>query len=171
MNQRTITIPRWSAAAVLLPLLILVGVIASPRDADMRPLLLSPAVQETLIYQNAARRWSNQFQELDSSISMVLEGSFGNDLYSKAEKVNRALGDATRLYKEIERQETPSAALPLRSILVDTASAYLDAARATLLWATAGNNENKNTADTALNAARAHLKELEASSWLTNLKP
>ncbi|NCP86771.1 MAG: hypothetical protein CO094_11255 [Anaerolineae bacterium CG_4_9_14_3_um_filter_57_17] len=170
-DEGIITIPRWTAAAVLLPLLILIGFFASPRDSGNRAMLLLPGVRDTLIYQQAAQQWVGRFHELDSSLNVVLGGAFGNDLYSKAESVNRILSAATNLAKEIDRQATPNAALPVRALLTATAAAYLDAARASLTWTTAGSAENQAAAQAALSNARARLQELESSTWLTNPKP
>lgn len=158
-------IPKWVWAIPVVFILLLLGYFYSPRERDGRPILLLPDVKAVEEYRVAIVRWREQAQNLDTQISTILSGSFGDDLFTRSRESQKMIDAAVRLIQDIERQKTPTAAVPARSISISMATAYLEAARATLLWTTAPSDVNLGAAQEQLAKARRILEELEASEW------
>jgi hypothetical protein len=158
-------LPKWVWAFPVLIILLALGYLYSPHDRDDRPILLLPDVRAVETYRLAIVRWRGQAQSLDMQISTILSGRFGEDLFTRSREAQKMIDDAVRLLQNIEQQKTPTAAVPARSISIAMANAYLEAARATLLWTTAPNQENLTHAQEQLEMARRILDELEASEW------
>ena len=105
-------------------------------------------------------------QTLDSEITTILSGKFGSDLFSKSREAQKVMDSTIQLAQEIDRQDVPTAAIPAKSLLAQSASAYLNASRAMLQWVTASNEENLVEAQNTLEQARQTLKQLEQSEWI-----
>lgn len=163
--KEELILPKWVWAFPVLIILLVLGYLYSPRDRDDRPILLLPDVRAVETYRLAIVRWRGQAQSLDMQISTILSGHFGEDLFTRSREAQKMIDDAVRLLQDIEQQKTPTAAIPARSISIAMANAYLEAARATLLWTTAPNEENLAHAQEQLEMARRILEELEASEW------
>jgi hypothetical protein len=168
-DYEELVIPKWAVIGVSLAILVLVtlGYIFSPREIDGRPILLLPDVKAVGEYQSAIMRWQTQAKDLDLQISTVLSGVYGEDIFARSREAQKMIDDAVWLIQSIERQKTPTAAVPARSLSMSMASAYLEAARATLVWTTAPTEHNLNNAQQQLEIARQALRELEASEWTT----
>jgi hypothetical protein len=158
-------IPKWAWAIPVVLILLLLGYFYSPRERDGRPILLLPDVKAVEEYRVAIVRWREQAQNLDTQISTILSGRFVEDLFTRSRESQKMIDAAVRLIQDIERQKAPAAAVPARSISISMATAYLDAARATLLWTTASSEVNLGIAQEQLAKARRILEELEASEW------
>jgi hypothetical protein len=158
-------IPKWVWAIPVVLVLLLLGYFYSPRERDGRPILLLPDVKAVEEYRVAIVHWREQAQNLDTQISTILSGRFGEDLFTRSRESQKMIDAAVRLIQDIERQKAPTAAVPARSISISMATAYLDAARATLLWTTAPSDVNLGAAQEQLAKARRILEELEASEW------
>lgn len=165
MMEEELTIPKWVWAFPVLIVLLALGYLYSPRERDGRPILLLPDVRAVEAYRLAIVRWRSQAQRLDAQISTILSGRFGEDLFTRSRESQKMIDDAVRLLQDIEQQKTPTAAVPARSISISMANAYLEAARATLLWTTAPNDINLTHAQEELEKARRILEGLEASEW------
>jgi hypothetical protein len=165
MNNET-TIPKWVWMGLPIALaLLIIGFIVTPRDRANRPILLLPDIKAVEEYRVALIRWQEQARELDAQISTILSGRFGDDLFARSRESQRMIDAGVRLLQNIEQQPTPTAAIPARAMAVRMASAYLEAARATLVWTTAPTEHNLAHAQKQLDSARQFLSELEASEW------
>lgn len=167
LTDDTITIPKWVWAFPVILVLLALGYFFSPRDRDNRPILLLPDVQAVEEYRVAILRWLEQAQELDTQINTILGGAYGDDLFTRSRETQEMIDAGVRLISNIDQQRTPTAAVPARSLSSRMASAYLEAARATLLWTTAPTEENLAKAQQLLEMARQARDELEASEWIT----
>lgn len=163
--EEELILPKWVWAFPVLIVLLVLGYLYSPRERDGRPILLLPDVKAVEEYRVAIVRWRGQAQSLDVQISTILSGRFGEDLFTRSRESQKMIDDAVRLLQDIEQQKAPTAAVPARSISIAMANAYLEAARATLLWTTAPNEANLAHAQEQLEKARRILDELEASEW------
>lgn len=165
MEKDEIIIPRWIWAIPAVLIFLVIGYAFSPRDRDERPILLLPDVQAVEEYRVAIVRWLEQAHDLDTQISTILSGAYGDDLFTRSRESQEMIDAGVRLLSSIDQQKTPTAAVPARALSGQMASAYLEAARATLLWTTAPNDENLARAEELLEIARQAREDLEASEW------
>ena len=158
---------------LLLPLglfLILVGVLASPHDAQGRPLLLLPDVKAVEDYRRSIRGAADSMRLLDGEIAALLAGQ-NADLFTQSRLAQAAFEHALRIAQEIDVQASPPALDGLRGAAADTASAYLEAARLALVWISLPVESNHTEAESELLQARQQLQTLEASKWLAKTSP
>ncbi|MCG2787680.1 MAG: hypothetical protein L6461_21550 [Anaerolineae bacterium] len=167
MRDEPIIIPKWIWIIPVLLVFLILGYAFSPTDQDNRPILLLPDIRAVEEYRVAIVRWREQAQELDTQISTILSGKYGDDLFTRSRESQKMIDAGVRLIQNIEQKKTPTAATPARSISLRMTSAYLEAARTTLLWTTAPNEENLAKAQYQLEIARQTLAELESSEWTT----
>lgn len=166
-HEPVTTIPRWVWIALVVLALIGLGVVVSPRDQANRPILLLPDARAVEEYRSSISNWHERMNALDAQIATVLSGKFGSDLFAKSREAQKVMDAAILLAQEIDRQDAPTAAVPARSLLIQSVSAYLTASQAMLQWVTAPNTNNLETAQQALNQARQSRKELEQSEWIS----
>lgn len=141
-----------------------IGFLASPLDANGRPLLLLPDVKKVEDYRSDARSWTAQMRTIDSQLSTLLADQ--GDLLSQSQSGQAIFEDSLNLAKGVDAAEAPAALVGLKTMLANTSLAYFDASRAALLWISAPKQENYDQAALLVQAARAQLSELEASSWI-----
>ncbi len=167
MNQEHLVISKWAWIGLVVLALLGLGWFISPRDQSNRPILLLPDAKAVEDYRASTVNWYERIKTLDTQIATILSGKFGHDLFSKSREAQKVTDAAIQLAQEIDRQDAPTAAIPAKRLLMQSASGYLDAARAMLLWVTAPNEENSSTAQKALDQARQSLEELEQSQWIS----
>ncbi len=165
-GNQEIVIPRWLWVIAVVVTLAFLGAFTSPKDAEGRPIFLSPEVKAISDYRNSAVAWLNELRQIDASVTNILSGAYGLGIFEKSRQSQAVAESAFWLLREIEKTETPTAASPLREAAYRTSLAYLDAARATLVWTSEPNDENLGAAQSALDAARDALRKLERSEWL-----
>jgi hypothetical protein len=166
MTNEQVVIPKWVWIGLLILALLGLGWLVSPRDSTNRPILLLPDAKAVEDYRISVSGWHSQMQSLDADIATILSGKFGSDLFSKSSEAQKVMDATIQLAQEIERQDVPTAAIPAKSLLVQSASEYLNASRAMLQWVTASNDENFVEAQNTLEQARQALKQLEQSEWI-----
>lgn len=166
MTNEPIVIPKWAWVGLTVLALLLLGLFVSPHDQENRPILLLPDAKAVEDYRSSIWDWHERMKSLDSEITTVLSGRFGSDLFSKSREAQKIMDTAIHLAQEIERQDVPTAAIPAKSLLLESASSYLNASRAMLQWVTAPNEENLTNAQRALNQARQSIEQLEQSEWI-----
>ena len=166
MSSEPIVIPKWVWIGLALLALLGLGLLISPRDSASRPILLLPDAKAVEDYRVSIGDWHKQMQNLDAEITTILSGKFGSDLFSKSREAQKVMDSTIQLAQEIDRQDVPTAAIPAKSLLVQSASAYLSASRAMLQWVTAPNEENLAEAQNSLDRAKQSLEQLEQSEWI-----
>jgi len=166
MTSEQVVIPKWGWVGLLILALLGLGWLISPRDSTNRPILLLPDAKAVEDYRISISDWHGRMQSLDANITTILSGKFGSDLFSKSREAQKVMDAAIQLAQEIDRQDVPTAAIPAKSLLAQSASTYLNASRAMLQWVTASNEENLVEAQNTLDQARQTLKQLEQSEWI-----
>lgn len=166
MTGEPVVIPKWVWIGLVLLAFLGIGVFTSPRDQANRPILLLPDAKAVEDYRNSVSNWHGRMRALDAEIATILSGKFGSDLFAKSREAQKVMDAAIRLAQEIDRREVPTAAHPARAMLIQSASAYLEAARAMLQWVTAPTEANLAQAELSLSRARSSLTELEQSEWI-----
>jgi|APHig6443717497_1056834.scaffolds.fasta_scaffold233875_1 hypothetical protein len=166
MTNDPLIVPKWVWVGLVVLALLGLGLFVSPRDQQNRPILLLPDAKAVEDYRNSISGWHERMQTLDSEITTILSGKFGSDLFSKSREAQKVMDSTIQLAQEIDRQDVPTAAIPAKSLLAQSASAYLNASRAMLQWVTASNEENLVEAQNTLEQARQTLKQLEQSEWI-----
>lgn len=166
MTGEQVVIPKWAWIGVLLLALLGLGWVVSPRDTANRPILLLPDAKAVEDYRVSVSNWHGRMKTLDAEMTTILSGKFGSDLFSKSREAQKVMEAAIQLAQEIERKNVPTAAIPAKSMLVQSASAHLTAARAMLQWVTASTDENLAVAQRSLEDARKTLEQLEQSEWM-----
>jgi hypothetical protein len=167
MNNQSgleIEIPWWALAIAGIVIVGLLGWFFSPRNAEDRPILLSPDVKAMEDYRRQANSWADDMRLLDGEISAVML-SDNSDLIGSMQKGQSALNHSIRLAQEIDQTGSPSAFAALRSELYDTSLAYVDAARAAARWLSIPNVDNQQAAIDAQKAARDEYNTLITSKW------
>ena len=166
MTGESIAIPKWAWIGLTLLVLLVVGFFVSPRDQSNRPILLSPDIKAVDDYRQSISNWHEGMLGLDAQITSVLSGQFGSDLFTKSREAQKAVDAAFSLAQDVDRQPVPTAAIPAKALLAQSANAYLQASRAMLLWVSAPTDANLVTARQALDLAKGSVGELEKSEWI-----
>jgi hypothetical protein len=166
MSSEQVVIPKWVWIGLLFLALLGLGLLISPQDSTSRPILLLPDAKAVEDYRVSIGTWDKRMQSLDAEISTLLSGKFGSDLFTKSREAQKIVEATLQLAQEIDRKEVPTAAIPAKALLVQSASAYLNASRVMLQWVTAPTDENLTGAQTALAQARETLEQLEQSEWI-----
>lgn len=164
--KNEIIIPKWVWVTSILVLLIVLGVFASPRDRDDRPLLLLPDVKAMEGYRRSLVDWHARFLELDGRMTRLLSTNYGGDLFSQSSEGQKIQDETFQLLREVDQARAPSAALSAREVALKAGSAYLEASRSLLAWISAPTAANLDAAHKALADAKSLLSELEASQWM-----
>ena len=147
------------AAFALILALSLLGLAVSPRDASGDPIVLSPANLAILRYLRQSSTWIQDLQGVDGEIAALLEGN-GDDIYREGKKAQGAFRKALDVTRAVERTSAPPALVSLQESLGRTSDAYLEAARAVLIYVSSPGEEERRQAYRALAAARAELRNL-----------
>ena len=164
---------RLSLGWLFIPLavfLAVVGAVASPRDAQGRPLLFLPDVKAVEDYRQSISSSTAGLQLLDGEIASLLAGQ-NFDLFTQSRQAQTTFEHALRIAQDIDVQTAPPALEGLRGAAAGTASAYLEAARLALRWVSLPQETNRTAAENGLAQARQQLKTLEESKWLTRTSP
>jgi hypothetical protein len=164
---------RLSFSWLLLPLamlLVLLGWLASPRNAQGRPVLLLPDVKAVKDYQRAARDNAAGLRLLDGEIAVLLEGQ-SPDLFTQSRQAQVAFQHALTITQRIDTQSAPPALDGLRQASAQTASSYLEASRLALRWVSIPQESNRAATENELTNAQQELQTLEASQWLQKTSP
>lgn len=163
-----VEVPRrllWRVAlGVLLPTLLLVGWLTSPKGAEGRPLLLSPSVRTVERYRRDARAWLAEFDEVDAALERLLASGL-TDPFRQSTLGERVFTDIAALAEDIDRTQAPPALVSLRQQLHAAALAYLNAGRAALQWVSAPSEDNLTAVQEALDAARHQRETLATNEW------
>lgn len=166
MTSEQVVVPKWAWIGVLILALLGLGWWVSPRDTANRPILLLPDAKAVEDYRVSVSDWYGRMKTLDAEMTTILSGKFGSDLFSKSREAQKVMEAVIQLAQEVERQDVPTAAIPAKSMLIESASAYLTASRAMLQWVTASTDENLAGAQLSLENARKTLEQLEQSEWI-----
>jgi hypothetical protein len=164
---------RLSLGWLLIPLaliLTVVGVLASPRDAQGQPLLLLPDVKAVEDYRLSMSSTTAGLRLLDGEIADLLAGQ-NPDLFTQSNQAQAAFEHALPITQDIDIQAAPPALGDLKGTAASTASAYLEAARLALRWVSLPQESNRTAAQNGLAQARQQLKTLKASKWLAKTSP
>jgi hypothetical protein len=154
--------------AVLIGLYIL-GDCLTPRDAEGRPLILSPSVRAAETYRRAVLRWVEEMEEIDEGVESVLSQGEVTDpgqLYDLSHAVQVLVEQAASVARDAIYTSAPPALIGLREQVQVTAEAYFVATQEAALWVGAPQEENLRRALETLQQARELREALEASRWL-----
>ena len=152
----------------LVILFTLVGIMVSPLDEQGRPVLLLPEVKAIGDYRHALQGRLFDLAALDSEIAGILAVERQGDLFTQSRNAQQALEHAVRLAQQVDRTPAPPVAAGIHAQLLNTALAYLEAARAALQWVSTPLEENREVAREYLEHARTIKAELEVNPWLSN---
>src|SRR5512145_1625632 len=100
---------RIPLATLLVPLaviLIVIGWLASPRDAAGRPILLTPGVKAVEAYRRQSVSWSQGLRLADGETSRILADQSG-DLFGRSQQAQRLFEQVLRIAQQIDRQSAP----------------------------------------------------------------
>lgn len=167
MNPKSVLRSKWFWIGLALLAFLGLGWVISPRDPANHPILLLPNAKAVEDYRASIKNWREQMLVIDAEISTTLSGEFGTDLFTKSTVAQKAMDEAIQLVQEVDRSSTPTAAIPAKNLVLQAASAYLNASRAMLDWVTAPSDDNLIQAQQSLDLARAALSELEQSEWIS----
>ena len=164
---------RWTGG-VLAVLAVLVGLYTlgdylTPRDAEGRPLILSPSVRAAETYRRAVLRWVDKMEEIDEGLESLLSQGEVTDpgqLYDLSHAVQVLVERAADVARDAIYTSAPPALIGLREQVQATAEAYFIATQDAALWVGAPQEENLRAALETLRRARELREELEASQWL-----
>ena len=145
--------------------LYLLGRSITPRTAEGRPILFSPAVRAAEIYRGQVMAWVAQFEQLNGSLAGLLDTT--GDLYEQSTGINSVLEQALRLAQDIELISAPTALAELRQMVKSIGQDYLAAAQAVAALINAPTPENQQAAAQAIEQARQSLTALQHNRWLT----
>ena len=154
-------------AVVVAGILALVGRAVTPATSDGDILVLSPAYVATVRYLATAQERLDDLETVDEGLTGVLNADRGN-IYTQGRDAEHAFSRALTAAREIERDQSPLSLATLQTALYNAGSAYVEAARATLQWVSAPSEENRQSADAALDAAREELetsRQLQEGLW------
>jgi len=152
-----IELPRrlLAAAGICLAVaaLLLVGIAASPRNAEGRPLLLSPERRAILRYRRLVGNWAGRLEEVAARCDRLtpvqsgedregsgelptppVPASIPGDLYGKAHQAQEALEVATTLQVEVERARVPATMVGLHGLVTAAVEAHVEWAGAVLSY-------------------------------------
>ena len=135
--------------------------------AQGAPLLLSPALRESIAYRAQAREWTRQLREIDAGL-VRLQADRQADVYEQTRQVEIVLSSALQLAQEVELRRAPSALAGLRTLLLDASRRYYATAQAAAQWVGAPTPENGDSVGNSLASARATWSALSESRWLTD---
>lgn len=162
--MQTLKLEYYRFAVILFVLALgVMGWVASPLDAEGRPVLLLPDVKRIEDYRGKVRDWKSELRLLDSRLTTLLAG--GGDLLSQSRDGQRSFEDSLRIAKQVDAEEAPASLEGLRAMALDTSLAYLEASRGVLEWISAPRQENYEAAVERIQSAREHLADLEDSPW------
>ncbi|PKO11496.1 MAG: hypothetical protein CVU39_28975, partial [Chloroflexi bacterium HGW-Chloroflexi-10] len=97
MTDEPIIIPKWIWIIPVLLVFLILGYAFSPTDQDGRPILLLPDIRAVEEYRVAIVRWREQAQELDTQISTILSGKYGDDLFTRSRESQKMIDAGVRL--------------------------------------------------------------------------
>ena len=147
----------YTAAAILfLVVLTLLGWTVTPVNAAGDPLVLSPAYVATMRYLKTAQGWLVALQQVDADLVETMEGA-GN-LYRQGRDAEKTFERMLTIGREVEQTKTPPSLMALQSTIEQSASAYVQAARAVLVYVSAPSEENQQAVTQGLETARTKLE-------------
>ncbi len=144
---------------------LLVGMQASLLREDGRPLLLTPRLARMNVYQREVQAWVRTFQRIDEGLSALLAEDQA-DLFTQNERLNRFYQQINLIADSLDRTPAPPTFEPLHELLVETASAYLEATVLSARWISEPNPGNAQTAADALSSSKELLQRLYANPWI-----
>jgi len=157
-------------AVIGLPIFILVmywiGTRVTPYGQSGFPILLSPSTRDAMAYRHQAMEWNRRLGEVDSKLTQ-LQANRQADVYEQTRQAENILSSSLQLAQEIELRRAPSALAGLKGLLVETSQRYYAAAQAAAQWVGAPTPDNQDAVGSALGSARAALRALSGSRWLT----
>jgi hypothetical protein len=141
----------------------------TPRDAQGRPLILSPSVRAAERYRRSVRNWVDRMKTLDDGLNGLLAEDSSTDpakLYEQSERIERLIEKVTALLSDAEFTPPPPALVGLQTWAQTAAEAHFEATQAAAFWLGAPQEDNLRAARGALQRARGMRRSLEASRWL-----
>ena len=170
ISRRTL---RWADRALAI-LAVLVGLYflgdyLTPRDAEGRPLILSPSVRAAETYRRAVLRWVEEMEKIDAGVENLLSQGEVTDpgqLYDLSHAVQVLVEQSADVMRDTIYTSAPPALIGLQEQARASAEAYFIATQDAALWVGAPKEENIQAALETLQRARELRKELEASRWL-----
>jgi hypothetical protein len=149
-----------AAATLFVVTLTLLGWTVTPVDAAGDPLVLSPAYVATMRYLKTAQGWLEALQQVDADLVGTMEGT-GN-LYRQGRDAEKAFERVVTIAREVEQAKTPASLIALQSTIEQSASAYVRAGRAVLVYVSAPSEENQQAVTQGLETARTKLEACQA---------
>lgn len=144
--------------------LYLLGRSITPRTAEGRPILFSPAVRAAEMYRTHVVDWVARLDQIDRNLTQLLAD--GADLYEQSVQAETAIDQMLRLSQEVDLTSAPTALAELRQTSTQMSLAYLAAVQTIAAMINAPTVENRQTATQALDEARQSLAVVKQSRWL-----
>jgi hypothetical protein len=170
ISRRTLRwVGRILAILAVLAGLYFLGDYLTPRDAEGRPLILSPSVRAAETYRRAILRWVEEREAIDKGVeSLLFQGEVTDpgQLYDLSHAIQVLVEQAADVARDTIYTSAPPALIGLREQVQATAEAYFIATQDAALWVGAPQEENLRAALEMLQQARELREELEASRWL-----
>lgn len=170
VSKRGLWIAGWSVLVLaLLAGLYWLGVLATPLDADGRPLILSPSLRAVERYRARARGWVERMAEIDEHLTALLmadEEAGSAELYERGREMQAVGEEAANLVGEVQATEVTVAMVGLREQVGAAADAYLAAAISTSRWLNAPSETGRREALVVLEEACIQRIELEENEWV-----
>jgi hypothetical protein len=169
VSRRTL---RWIKRITLTLILVLAATLGlfalgrsiTPRTAEGRPILFSPAVRAAEMYRAHVVDWVARLDQIDRNLAQLLED--GADLYEQSIQAESAIDQILRLGQEVDLTSAPTALAELRQATTQMSWAYLTAAQTAAAMVNAPAVENQQIALQSLDKARLTLAVVKQSRWL-----
>ncbi len=153
---------RWAIIATVI-LLGICGRTVTPVDGSGEPLVLSPAYVATVRYLQTAQQWVSRLEQVDIDLAAVMEEQ-GN-FYQQGRNAERAFESAASIAREIAQAQTPPALAAVQETFAHCAAAYVQVARAVLVYVSAPTEENRQVVNQEMEVSRTTLEVCQEALW------
>ena len=168
-----VEIPRSSLETIGRVVLIILGVIGlisighinSQVGENGLPRLLSPRLAQITGYQQDARHWTGELQEIQSGLSELLANQ-NTDLLSQDNQANSLYGRLATLQAELDGTKVPPTLGILHDAIQDAVNQSMLAASRTITWISEPTMENQPAASNALGDAANALERVKENPWI-----
>ena len=142
-----------------------IGYFVSPKGQTGQVMVYSPDVKAIQDYRNKAIKWIAEIELTGGKIPTLLKNN-NSSFYEKTQQAQQILSDLYTLNQEIGNSTPPLAFQELKTELLNTTEAYLQAAQGSLQWVNESSDGNLQKTNNLLATAQSSLIELEQSQWI-----
>ncbi len=142
-----------------------IGYFVSPKGQSGQTMVYSPDVKAVQDYRNKAIKWIDEIKLTGGKIPTLLKSN-NSSIYERTQQAQQIFSDLYTLNQEIGNSTAPLAFQELKTELLNTTEAYLQAAQGSLQWVNESSDENLQKTNNLLATAQSSLTELEQSQWI-----